>query len=246
MPGGTPDRLHGQLGVAVGRGAQHHAHVLGRVPAEGGGPGHGPLVGLTAQHGVHHQRLQARVPGTPCLGRLRVHLGGGEGDLPGVDEEGLAQDRLVARRRHLVDGRLHDLDGGAHHLHGLPQRDGPGQLARRGAEDVGGDGLRGVGVPEPLGEGGDARLGDQTDPGTVLRWHGPVPGQRLVHPRDGLCGEAAGGLLQPLQRRGMRVGGAARGGVGAAGFGFGHGDKTASYGREGGPPGPWCGLRWAP
>ncbi len=239
MPGRPPDRLHGQFGVTVGRGAEHHAHMLGRVPAEGGGAGHGALVGLAAEHGVHDQGLQPGVPGTACLGGLRVHLGGGEGDLPGVHEQRLAQHPLVAGGRDLVDRALHDLDGGAHHLHGLPQRDRPGQLARRGSEHVGGDGLRGVRMPEPLGEGGDTRLRDQTDPGTVLRWHGPVPGQRLVHPRDGLRGERSGRFHQALQRRGMRVDVVCWGCV-LAGFGFGHGDKTALSGREGASQG----LRW--
>ena len=79
----------------------------------------------------------------------------------------------------LADGLDHvlldHLDGRPDHLHGLAQRDRPGQLARRRAEHVRGDGRRGVRVPEPLGEGGDAGLGDQPDPGTVLRWQPPVP-----------------------------------------------------------------------
>ena len=137
MPGGPPDRLDGQLAVAVGRGAEDDAHMLGRVPAERGGAGDGALVGLAGQHGVDDQRLQPGVPGAARLGGLRVHLGGGEGDLPGVDEQRLAQHRLVAGGGDLVDRRLHDLDGGAHHLDGLAQGDRPGQLARSGAEDVG-------------------------------------------------------------------------------------------------------------
>ncbi len=225
--------------------------MLGAVPAQGGGAAHGALVGLAGQHGVHDEGLQAGVPGTACLGGLRVDLGGGEGDLPRVHQQRLAQHGLVARRRDLVDRGLHDLDRGAHHLDGLAQRDRSGQLARRGAEDVGGDRLRGVGAAEPLGEGGDSGLGDEADPGTVLRRHRPVPGQRLVHPRDGLRGETSRRLLQAFQGRCVVVDGARRG-IGGTDFGFGHGDKSASSGQVRGAPGPArgrrpvrvAGLRW--
>ncbi len=242
MPGGPPDGLDGQLAVPVGGGAQDDADVLGGVPAERGGTADRPLVGLAAEHGVHDERLQAGVPGTACLGGLGVDLGGGEGDLTGVDEECLAQDTLVAGGGHLVDRRFHDLDGRTHHLHGLAEGDGTRQLARGGPEDVGGDRLGRVRMPEPLGERGDTGLSDETDPGTVLRGHRPVPRQRLVHPRDGLRGERTGGFLEPLQGRGVRVD-VVRGGFGLTGYGFGHGDKTALSGRGCVPEGGCGGVR---
>ena len=52
----------------------------------------------------------------------------------------------------------------------------PGQLPGRGAEDVGGDGrLVATASREPRDECGDARLGDQADPGAVLRRERAVP-----------------------------------------------------------------------
>lgn len=180
------------LAVPVGRGAEDDADVLGRVPPERGGPRHGPLVGLPGQHRVHDQRLQPGIPGTPGLGGLGVDLGGGEGDLPRVDEQRLPQHGLVARRGDLLDRGLHDLDRRTHHLDGLPQRDRSCQLARGGAEHIGGDGLRGLGMPEPLGERRDTGLGDQADPGPVLRGHRPVPRQRFVHAGNRVRGQPAG------------------------------------------------------
>lgn len=55
VAGGPADRLHGELAVAVGGGAEDHAHVVGGVPAEGGGAGDRALVGLAGEHRVHHE-----------------------------------------------------------------------------------------------------------------------------------------------------------------------------------------------
>ncbi len=211
MPRRAPDRLHGQLAVPVRSRAENHRHMLGRGPAQRGGARQRPLVGLPGQHRVDHQRLQPRVPRAARLRGLRVDLGGREGDLTGVDQQRLPQHRLVAGGRHLLDGRLHDLDGRTDHLHGLAQRDRPGQLAGRGPEDVRADRLRGLRVPEPLREGRDAGLGDQPDPGAVLRGHRPVPRQLLIHPGDGVGGQFAGGLLQPAQGGTVRMRGVSGG-----------------------------------
>ncbi len=206
VPGGPADRLHHQLAVTVRRGAHHHPDLAGLAPAERGGPGQHALVGVAGEQRVDHQGLQPGVPGAPGLGGLRVHLGGGEGDLPGVDQHRLAHVGFVAGGGHLLDRLLHHLDGGADQLDGLAQGDRPGQLARRGAEDVGGDRLRGVRLAVPLGERGDTGLGDQADPGPVLRRHPPVPAELVVHPGDRGGGELAGGLLQPLEGRGPALG----------------------------------------
>ena len=52
------------------------------------------------------------------------------------------------------------------------------------------------GLAEPLDEGRDAGLGDQVDPGPVLRRHRAVPRQHLVHPRDRGGGERAHAALE--------------------------------------------------
>jgi hypothetical protein len=100
---------------------------------------------------------------------------------------------------------LDDLDADSDHLHGLVERNRPGELTRSGAEDIGCDlwslVLTTVGVPEPLDEGGDAGLGDKSHPGAVLCSHPAIPRQLLVHPGDhGRC-EHARCPFKPLDRR---------------------------------------------
>ena len=181
--GHPPDLVDHRFRLGVRRVPDHDDHRVVAAPAQRRGPGPQRVVGLAAQQGVDDQGLQPGVPGAAGLGRLGVDLGGGEGDLAGVAQHRLADDVLVA------GGDLLDLllDHGDHHadqLDGLLQGDRAGQLARRGAEDVGADRLRGVRLAEPLDERGDAGLGDQVDPGPVLRRHRAVPGQHLVHARD--------------------------------------------------------------
>ena len=69
-------------------------------------------------------------------------------------------------------------------LDGLLQGHRPGQLARGGAEHVGADRLRGVRLPEPLDEGGDARLGDQATQDRfsagIARYHGSTSSMRAI------------------------------------------------------------------
>ena len=83
--------------------------------------------------------LEPRVPGTAGLGGVRVDLGGGEGDLAGVAQHRLAQGLLLAGLGEGGGVLLDDVDDRAHQVEGLAQRDRPGQLPGRRAEDVGGD-----------------------------------------------------------------------------------------------------------
>ena len=201
------------ISAAVGLLAPDH-------PGDHGDGGGGPaqrrrprvqrLLGLAAHQGVDHQGLQPRVPRPARLRGPRVDLRRAEGDLPGVPEHGLAQLRLAAGRRQLVDLRLHHVDDDPHHLHRLLQPDRPGQLARRRAEHLARDrGPVPLGMADPVHERRDPGLRDQPDPRPVLRRHGPEPGQPLVHRRDGGGPEAAHrpldprhGLLVPVRRPG--------------------------------------------
>ena len=168
MPGGAPQGVDDGCRRRVRRGTGDREDVGGARPAEGGGPGEVVVADVAADQGVGEQRLEAGVPGAAHLGGLRVDLGCGEGDLAGEDEDGLAQLGLVAWLGELGGVLLDDLDRGADELDGLLQGDHAGQLARGRAEDLGGDGARGVRSAAPGDERADPGLGDQGDPGAVL------------------------------------------------------------------------------
>ena len=182
-PGGPADVVDHRLRLGVRRLADHDDGRVVAAPAQRGGPRSQRVVGLAAQQRVDDQRLQPGVPRAAGLGRLGVDLGGRERDLAGVAQHRLAQ-LLLVPRGDLLDLLLDDGDDDPDQLDGLLQGDRPGQLARRGAEDVGADRLRRLRVAEPLDERGDAGLGDQVDPRAVLGGHRAVPGQDLVHPGD--------------------------------------------------------------
>ena len=99
---------------------------------------------------------------------------------------------------------LDDLDDGAHQVDGLAQADRPGQLARGGAEDLGGDRAGWAGSPAPRDERRDAGLGDQPHPGAVVGGQRAVPlvvGLHLLH-RGGA--EVTGGAGDPSAGGGRR------------------------------------------
>ena len=173
-----------------------HAHSRDLRPAERRTARDDAVVDVVAQQGVEDERLEPRVPRTSRLGRPGIHLGGGERDLARVQQQPLAEPGAVLGAGELLDVLLRDRDRRTHEVDGLPQRDGPHELAWRRAEHVGRDGLGAVGIAEPLHEGGDARLGDQVDPGPVLGGHGAVPGELGLHPRGRLRGQASGRALE--------------------------------------------------
>ena len=88
-------------------------------PAEGAGPRGDRLVGLGAEHRVDDERLEPRVPGAAGLGCPGVDLGGREGDLTGVAEDGGVHGGRVLRVDDLVDVRLDDLDAEPDQVDGL-------------------------------------------------------------------------------------------------------------------------------
>ena len=192
-------------GGRAGRGRADDHHDLGdRAPAERGRPRLHRLVGLAADDGVDDERLEPGVPRAAGLGGLGVDLGGGEGDLAAVAQHRLAGQVALAGGRQVGDLALDDVDDGADQVEGLGQRDRPGQLARGGAEDVGGDGRLGLVAAEPVEERGDAGLRDQPHPRAVLGRQRPVPlvvGLHLLH-RGGA--EVTGGAGDPGAGGGRR------------------------------------------
>ncbi len=209
VPGRPAHAVHDDLRLVVRWRADDHRHRLGRTPAERGGPRAQRLVGLAAHQGVDDHGLEPGVPGAACLGRLCVHLGGGEGDLAGVDEDRFAQFGSATGRGDPVGGFLDRVDGDPYQLDGLLQAHRPGELARRRAEDLPGDLAVAIRMLEPLDEGRDAGLSDEADPRTALCRHGAVPGERLLHPPDRGAGEVAGGALQGARGRRAGAGGGA-------------------------------------
>ena len=201
MPGRSLHRLGDRVGARLRRGAHDHADVRRRRPAERGGSRAHSVVDLAAQQGVDDERLDAGVPGAARLGGLGVDLRRCEGDLAAVEQDRLAQHRLLAGEGDLVDVLLHDVDREAYEVDRATQADGAYELARGRTEHVGGDGQALVGVLEPLHEAGDARLGDQADPGSVLGRQAAIPGELLVHALDRGRGEGAHGALEPSYGR---------------------------------------------
>ena len=86
-PPGVPRRRR-RCRPATGGLAEHDVDLAVARPAEGAGAGEHRLVGLAAEHGVDHERLEPGVPGAADLGGAGVDLGGGEGDLAGVAQHG--------------------------------------------------------------------------------------------------------------------------------------------------------------
>jgi hypothetical protein len=170
----------------------------GGGPAERGGPGVQAVVHLAADEGVDDQGLQPGVPRPPGLGLAGVDVGGGEGHVARVTQHGLLELVLAAGRGQLVGLGLDHLDHDPDDVHGLLQRDGALELARRGAEELdAGCGPVLARVLEPLHERGDACLGDEPHPRPVLRAERAEPGELIVHAGHGRGAEGAHGPLEP-------------------------------------------------
>ena len=199
--------------AALGRGvAEDDAHPTAVRPPEGAGPGGHGLVGLGAQHGVDHQRLEPGVPGAAGLRGAGVDLGGGEGDLAGVAQDRGVHGRSVRRVDHLVDVGLDDLDAEPDQVDGLAEGDHAGQGPGRSTEDSGG-GVTGrgpvVAESEPVHEALDTGLEDLPDPGPALGREVGEPRHVGEHPRHRGAAQRAGGTSQRVRRalpRGLRSG----------------------------------------
>ena len=140
MPGAAGDAAYLVEEVLVrgwGAAPEDDGHAVAVGPAERAGPGGDGLVGLGAQHRVDDERLEPGVPGAAGLGGAGVDLGGGEGDLTGVAQDGGVDGRRVGRVDDLVDVRLDDLDAEPDQVDGLLERDDAGHAARGGTEDGG-------------------------------------------------------------------------------------------------------------
>ena len=198
---------------------EYDGHATAVGPAQRAGPGGHGLVGLGAEHGVDHQCLEPGVPRAARLGGPGVDLGGGEGDLPRVAQDGGVDGGRVDRVYDVVDVRLHDLDPQPHQVDGLAERDHARQRPRCGPED-GGGGVAGRGTvvpePEPVDEALDAGLEDLPHPGAALGRQVAEPGHVGEHPRHGSAAQGAGRAAEcvggPLPRRLVRERAAARGG----------------------------------
>ncbi len=202
-----------ELGPVGRHGAQHHGDVPVGAPPEGARAGEHGLVGLGAHDGVDHEGLETGVPRAARLRGTGVDGRGREGDLAGVEEDGVVDLAHVLRVEQRVDVGLDDPDAEPDQLDGLLERDDAGQLARRGAEhdDVEGvvHGARDVGAPGrslvcfdldvvPLDEAADAGLHDQPDPGAVLRAEVVEPRQVGGHPCRRGRAERSRGVAQRL------------------------------------------------
>ncbi len=188
------------LGPLGGGRAQHDGHLAPGRPAQGAGAGEDGLVGLRAQHRVHHERLQPGVPGAADLGGAGVDLGRRERDLPGVPEHRGVDVGSVGRVDDVIDVALDHLDGEPHQVDGLLEVDHAGEGAGRGPEHRGGEdvgaGGRLVGVLVPVDEPADAGLDDEPDPGAVLGAEVLEPGQVVLHPGGRPGAQRAGRPLQ--------------------------------------------------
>ena len=185
--------------------ARNHGNPGRGSPAKRRCPRLHRVVGFATEHRVDDQALKTGVPRATRLGCVGVDLRGREGDLAGVAQHRLPERLLLTRLGQCGRVLLDDVDDRAHQVEGLAQGDRAGQLARGGAEDVGGDGCLVAAVAQPGDERRDARLGDQADPGPVLRRERAVPLVRRLHPPRRGRRELTGGPLDPLQGGGRRA-----------------------------------------
>ncbi|MBG9885374.1 hypothetical protein ABE10_01985, partial [Bacillus toyonensis] len=164
------------------------------------------LIRLPGEDRVHDKGLETGVPESSCLRGACIDVGGGEGDLSGVEEDRLPQ--MLSLACHPLLG---DLDRHADQLERLLQAHTAQQLSRRGGEDVRRDPGGGGRVVVPLDERCDAGLGHQPDGGPSSRWHVGVPRQGVLEPLQCRGREISGDTAQPgeglrLAHRGGRRG----------------------------------------
>ena len=174
------------------------------------------VVGLAAQQGVDHEGLEPGVPGAPGLGRAGVDLGGGEGDLAGVAQDGLAQLVLVTGRGQPGDLRPRRCRRRCGPSRGSAAGDRAGELAGGGAEDVGAD-LRAVRRPASRGLAEPGRRRRRCRPGRP-GYPGPVLGAiaRYQGSRSSIRRTAAVASGPALRATRVRVGRARRRAAGRA------------------------------
>ena len=198
VPGGAAQHVDVEH---LGRRADQHADLAVPVPAERRDAARQLAVVLAGQDAVDDERFEACVPQTAGLGGAGVDVGGGEGDLARVQQDRLAQ-RLVV----VFDALLDDLDRHADQLQRLLQAHRAQQLARGGAEHVGGDPRDRLGVVEPRDERGDAVLRHQPDGAAPARRHVAVPRQRVVEPFQRRRRQLTRERAQPGERLRLRAG----------------------------------------
>ncbi len=116
-----------------------HRDLAVAVPAERGDPARQLFVGLAREDRVDDERLETGIPEPARLGRPRVDVGRGEGDLARVQQDRLAQVLAL-----VGDALLGHLDRGPDELQRLREAHAAQQLTRGGGEDVGGDPRGGV------------------------------------------------------------------------------------------------------
>ncbi|SIK16772.1 Uncharacterised protein [Mycobacteroides abscessus subsp. abscessus] len=111
--------------------ADKDGHGLLRLPAEGRSAAGEFVDGVPADEGVDDHRLESGVPASAGLRGPGVDVGGGEGDLAGVDEHGLPQRRLFGGAGDVGHPLLDDLDDDLEQLEGLLQADRADEVAGR-------------------------------------------------------------------------------------------------------------------
>ena len=184
----------------LGSRAHENADLAVPVPAERRDPAGQFVVVLAAQNRVHDEGLQTHVPEAACLRCPGVDIRRAEGDLAGIQQDGLAQHLPT-----VLDPLLHHLDGDANQLQGLLQADRAQQLTRGGTEDVGRDPRSRPRVVEPGNERCDPGLRDQSHGGSPPWRHVAVPGQRVLETFQRRRRQFTRNRAQPAERLFLRL-----------------------------------------
>jgi hypothetical protein len=128
------------------------AEVDARAPAESRSSRDELFIGVGSHDGINDEGFQTFIPGTATFGGSRVNLGGGEGHLAGVVNDGSAQHLAITAWHFGLNLCLNDVNRGADELDCLVQGDLAGHGPGRHVEDVGGGVGLGVIVSKPLDE----------------------------------------------------------------------------------------------
>ncbi|MEF2200591.1 hypothetical protein, partial [Pseudomonas aeruginosa] len=89
------------------------AEVDARAPAESRSSRDELFIGVGSHDGINDEGFQTFIPGTATFGGSRVNLGGGEGHLAGVVNDGSAQHLAITAWHFGLNLCLNDVNRGA-------------------------------------------------------------------------------------------------------------------------------------